>query len=200
MSDHTEAAIKLVKELKQNALLPKFNDECLTEVTQEIKQSYFKLTDKMSDPNFDREAEAEIALPIVINMTMKRNVRCALAYMGTRLDRIHRVAWESGKAMPDHIQEKISPAELHYYKNYLELIDTYGKNCTGAEGTGSILDLTTDMTPPKELFVEVRIKKDYGNITLPESGDVLLQKNTTHMLRRSEVDHLIKQGIAAEVI
>ena len=51
------------------------------------------------------------------------------------------------------------------------LIDEYGKNCTGG---ASILDLTTDLEPPKELFVEVRIKKDYGSITLPESGDVLL--------------------------
>jgi GINS complex subunit 1 len=130
---------------------------------------------------------------------MNRNIRCALAYMGTRLDRIHRIAWESGKAMPDHLQEKISPNEQGYYKNYLKLIDEYGKNCTGSK-EGTIVDLTTDLTPPKELFVEVRIKKDYGSITLPESGDVLLQKNTTHMLRRSEVDHLIKQGIVAEVI
>jgi hypothetical protein len=32
MADHTEAAIKLVKELKQNKLLPKFNEELVTEV------------------------------------------------------------------------------------------------------------------------------------------------------------------------
>lgn len=57
-----------------------------------------------------------------------------------------------------------------------------------------------DLTPPKDLFIEVRIKKDYGAVMLPESGEVHLQKNTTHLLRRSEVDHLIKQGILTEVI
>ncbi len=57
-----------------------------------------------------------------------------------------------------------------------------------------------DLTPPKDLFIEVRIKKDYGAVMLPESGEVHLQKNTTHLLRRSEVDHLIKQGIITEVI
>jgi len=35
---------------------------------------------------------------------------------------------------------------------------------------------------------------------LPESGEVHLQKNSTHLLRRSEVDHLIKQGVVTEII
>ncbi len=47
--------------------------------------------------------------------------------------------------------------------------------------------------------MEVRINQDYGTIMLPESGEVNLQKNTTHLLRRSDVDHLIKKGIVAEV-
>lgn len=57
-----------------------------------------------------------------------------------------------------------------------------------------------DLAPPKELFIEVRIKKDYGAVVLPESGEVHLQKNTVHLLRRSEVDHLLKQGVVAEII
>ena len=36
------------------------------------------------------------------------------------------------------------------------------------------LDLTIDLTPPKELFIEVRIKEDIGEIMLPESGVVNL--------------------------
>ena len=61
------------------------------------------------------------------------------------------------------------------------------------------MDLTVDLTPPKELFIEVRINKDLGSMMLPESGQVLLSKNTNHLLRRSEVDSLIKQGVADEV-
>ncbi len=55
------------------------------------------------------------------------------------------------------------------------------------------------MTPPKELFIEVRVKQDYGTVMLPESGEVTLAKGTTHLLRRTEVDHLIKKGIVDEV-
>jgi hypothetical protein len=57
------------------------------------------------------------------------------------------------------------------------------------------MDLTVDMTPPKELFIEVRVKQDYGIVMLPESGEVNLAKGTTHLLRRTEIDHLIKKGI-----
>jgi GINS complex subunit 1 len=103
----------------------------------------------------------------------------------------------SGKALPTHINENLSQGERSFFKTYLSAIEQL--NSDYAIG-GTPLDLTVDLTPPKELFVEVRIKKDYGSIMLPESGEVHLQKNTTHLLRRSEVDHLIKQGIVAEII
>ena len=69
--------------------------------------------------------------------------------------------------MPEHIKEKLSPAEVSYYQKYLEAIDEYNKSLT----MGALaLDLTVDMTPPKELFIEVRVKQDYGTVMLPESG------------------------------
>ena len=43
MADHTESAVKLVRELKQNKLLPKFNHELFAEVTTQIKQDHVKL-------------------------------------------------------------------------------------------------------------------------------------------------------------
>ena len=36
------------------------------------------------------------------------------------------------------------------------------------------LDLTVDLTPPKDLFIEVRIMQDFGAVMLPESGEVHL--------------------------
>jgi len=48
-----------------------------------------------------------------------------------------------------------------------ELNKEYSQNTNG-------LDITIDLTPPKELFIEVRIKKDYGAVMLPESGEVNL--------------------------
>ena len=118
-------------------------------------------------------------------------------YRSTRLDRLNRIAWMSGKTLPDHINENLSQSERSYYKEYLSAIDQLNQDYSVGS---SALDLTVDLTPPKELYIEVRIKKDYGAVMLPESGEVHLQRNTTHLLRRSEVDHLIKQGIVAEII
>ena len=106
------------------------------------------------------------------------------------------MAWECGKHLPPHILAELSPSEVNYFNQYVESIDAVSKEY--AQFTA--LDLTVDMNPPKELFIEVRVKKEYGQVVLPESGEVNLKKNTTHFLRRSEADQLIKQGILEEVI
>lgn len=111
------------------------------------------------------------------------------------------MAWESGKHIPDHILEKLSESETRYFKDYIENLDTYNKSISNMLGSDcSNIDLTVDLNPPKELYVEVRVNKDVGTITLPESGEVKLQKNSTYLLRRSEADHLIKRGIMSEVL
>ena len=138
---------------------------------------------------------------IVACQNVQRNIRCVLAYLNTRLTRVERLAWESGKHIPDHLLEKISPAETQYFKTYIENLDNYNKAVSNMFGNdNNHIDLTVDFNPPKDLFIEVRVNKDYGTVMLPESGEVRLQKNTTHLLRRSEVDHLLKRGIMAEVI
>ena len=67
---------------------------------------------------------------------------------------MHRLAWESGKSLPEHIKEKMNPAEITYYQKYLDLIDEYNRSIS----LNNNIDLTIDMTPPKNLFLEVRIK------------------------------------------
>lgn len=52
---------------------------------------------------------------VVDNQNMQRNLRCVLAYLNARSDRLHRLAWESGKSLPEHIKENLTPAEIKYY-------------------------------------------------------------------------------------
>ena len=110
------------------------------------------------------------------------------------------MAWESGKHIPDHIMEKLSDSEVMYFKKYINNLDNYNKAVSKMIGSDVSIDLTVDFNPPKDLFIEVRVNKDFGTITLPESGEVKLQKNSTHLLRRSEADHLIKRGIMSEIV
>ena len=142
----------------------------------------------MDQEEDDYDEDADAAYPLAAKVAMERNVRCSLAYMSTRLDRLHRVAWESGKQLPPHIAANLTTGEIRYFETYCAQLDAY----TNEYANYSNLDLTVDLTPPKDLFIEVRIKKDLGEMVLPESGQVLMQKDTTHLLRRSEADPLIK--------
>ena len=85
----TDSGIKLVKELKQNKLLPSFNEALLSELAKQITGQYVYLTEDFAaarkeaqqnaDEDYDEDADA--ALPLAVKVAMERNVRCSLAYM-----------------------------------------------------------------------------------------------------------------------
>lgn len=55
-----------------------------------------------------------------------------------------------------------------------------------------------DSKPPKDLYVEVRVLRDCGEI-MTESGIVNLEANSTHFLRRVDVEQLIRQGLLEQI-
>ena len=98
-----------------------------------------------------------------------------MAYLATRLTRVERLAWEGGKHIPDHILENLSESEMIYFKKYIDNLEGYNKSISGMFGSDiTNIDLTVDFNPPKDLFIEVRVNKDYGTINLPDSGEVIL--------------------------
>jgi GINS complex subunit 1 len=56
--------------------------------------------------------------------------------------------------------------EIEYFQNYDELVGDYMKTFN--------MDLTADLTPPKDLFIEVRVLQDCGEILL-DTGSVNLE-------------------------
>ena len=44
-----------------------------------------------------------------------KSIKDVIFFRNARADRLHRLAWESGKSLPEHIKEKLSPAEITYY-------------------------------------------------------------------------------------
>ena len=106
--------IKLIKELKINKLLPSFNEKGLHDLAQEVNLQYNQINDKQASEDYDPEKDA--AWMVASSQNMDRNIRCALAYLNTRLLRVERLAWESGKQVPDHAIEKMSAAEMQYFK------------------------------------------------------------------------------------
>ncbi|MNF07419.1 hypothetical protein D3C80_2075960 [compost metagenome] len=65
------------------------------------------------------------------------------------------------------------------------------------------MDLFSDVTPPKDVFVEVKVIKDdeensEGVMTM-ESGVVKLQKHQRLFLRRVDAEMLMQKGLVEHV-
>ena len=89
-----------------------------------------------SDPEMDPEDNSNVGALLVQQQIIQRNIRCSLAYLyvlsfnpfrSTRLDRLHRVAWEAGKSLPKHIEDNLCASEVQYYKLYLQCLDELNK-------------------------------------------------------------------------
>lgn len=58
--------------------------------------------------------------------------------------------------------------------------------------------LSQDLKPPKDLYVEVRVLRDCGEV-MTESGVVNLAAHSQHFLRRVVVEQLIRQGLLEQI-
>jgi GINS complex subunit 1 len=121
---------------------------------------------------------------------MQRNKRCGLAYLQERARRIEAARWEVGRVYPKGMQERMSSTEIEYASAYSGLLERYQREMG--------LDLTTDMSPPGDLMIEVRVLKSCGEI-FTESGPINLERNTMHYLRRRDIEPFIRKGLVEQV-
>lgn len=109
---------------------------------------------------------------------MRRNKRCLLAYHRTRTDKLEELVWNgsdvidlsgqqvrnstaqaSGAAVAggDGATSSLSPQEEEYVRQYGDLLAAY-------KGQWTDVDLTGSLEPPRDLFIDVRVLKDAGEI------------------------------------
>lgn len=50
----------------------------------------------------------------------------------------------------------------------------------------------TDMDPPEDLFIEIRVLEDCGELVTSNGNTLKLEKNSVLMVRRCDVEHLLK--------
>lgn len=112
---------------------------------------------------------------------MRRNKRCLLAYHRVRAEKIEEMCWEgrdvleefgdAGAATSSNNNNNknsstsaggagvnpLSPEEEEYFRQYADFLAAY-------KGQYTDVDLTGSLEPPRELFVDVRVLKDVGEI------------------------------------
>ncbi|KAJ3134357.1 DNA replication protein psf1 [Physocladia obscura] len=94
--------------------------------------------------------------------------------------------------LPSVVVQAMSPGELEFLSNYRQLLEAY-------RGTMLDVDLSAPLVPPKDLFIDVRVVKELGEI-VTESGTILrLMKGDQLFVRRSDVEKFITLGYLVQM-
>ena len=124
--------------------------------------------------------------------TLMRTYRCVLGYINHRLLKIKGLFWRAGGVINETDQQFLSDNEKAFYIEYKKLIFDY-QNSFPIE-----LDLFRDLEPPRDLNIEIRVLEDCGEI-VTSSGEILaLEKGVSLLVRRCDVEHLIKQNLVIQ--
>jgi GINS complex subunit 1 len=151
---------------------------------------------------------------LVDHLSMRRNKRCLLAYHRVRAEKLETMVWEgrdldaggagadgergqekdteisvaapAGASTTSGTQNSVSPEEASYFHSYTDFLGQYKAQWTD-------IDLTGSLEPPKDLFIDVRVLKDAGEIQT-EYGAINLTKNSQFFVRKGDVDRLIQAG------
>ncbi|KAK4147736.1 uncharacterized protein C8A04DRAFT_24285 [Dichotomopilus funicola] len=200
---------KLVQHAKrtQNLThLPPYQTELVRAVTREVRD-LDKDVASLLEPfqgSFDPSADQATACTLLVNhLSMRRNKRCLLAYHRTRTDKLEELVWSgsdvldlagqqagggngAGAAVDSGGGSSLSPQEEDYFRQYGDLLAAY-------KGQWTDVDLTGSLEPPRDLFIDVRVLKDAGEIQT-EYGAINLTKNSQFYVRQGDVERLIAQG------
>lgn len=128
---------------------------------------------------FDPSADPATACTLLVDhLCMRRNKRCLLAYHRTRTDKLEEMVWNGSDILDLATQPQkgphdsqsgadlgngegnsssLSPEEEEYVRQYSDLLAAY-------KGQWTDIDLTGSLEPPRDLFIDVRVLKDAGEI------------------------------------
>ncbi|KAI1005526.1 DNA replication complex GINS protein [Podosphaera aphanis] len=196
---------KLVQDAKrmQNLPhLPPYQTEMVRTVTREVRELDKDVSNILQSINGSFEPSADPATSctlLVDHLCMRRNKRCLLAYHRARTEKLEEMVWngndvtdlvEPHRAGPQtHLEvngSNLSPEEEEYMRQYSDLLAAY-------KGQWTEIDLTGSLEPPRDLFIDVRVIKDAGEIET-EYGTINLTKNSQFYVRFTDVERLIAQG------
>ncbi|XP_018016282.1 DNA replication complex GINS protein PSF1-like isoform X2 [Hyalella azteca] len=189
-----DKAFSLIQELdrSQHGTLPPFNEDAVRQALEEIDSLFQQ---NVADINHLAEDDALVAGIHLRHAALERNKRCLLAYLYNRLERLRTMRWQLGSVLPSDVRTNLCEPELEWFAQYSSTVARYMRSL----GDGQGLDLTVDLKPPKNLYIEVRCLQDYGEFELEEGEVVLLSKDSTHFLPMEHCQHLIRQGVLQHV-
>ena len=186
-----QKAKEILLELKRCDFLPPYNDSAIRDIVREINSLFQNIFGTLKDLGERTKDIATMTGLTVFNQSLLRDKRCLLSYLYWRMNRAVELRWETGRVIPSEIKSNFGPMEIEFFQHYDRALGSYMRAVD--------LDLTAYSEPPKQPFIEVRALKDCGNIVSSDGSSIRLDKNTTNLVRRSDVEHLIKQGLLEQL-
>ncbi|RDW94122.1 DNA replication protein PSF1 [Aspergillus mulundensis] len=213
-----ELGNKLVQHAKRTqslAHLPPYQTELVRTVAREVRDLDRDLAHLLApfEGSFNPSQEPAVACALLVDhLCIRRNKRCLLAYHRVRTEKLEELCWKgidvleqqaaaagrddgqpgghnpnnAGPQVGSGNESSLSPEEEEYFRQYSDMLATY-------KGQWTDIDLTGSLEPPKDLFIDVRVLRDAGEIQT-EYGVINLTKNSQLYVRHGDVERLIAQG------
>ncbi|XP_077220800.1 partner of SLD five 1 [Tasmannia lanceolata] len=180
----------------ENGQITPFSIDMFGQVIEECNEHQFQLQSlmrKIQEEGLDIQTtrNADHFGAVIHHLSLVRNKRCLMAYMYNRAEMIRDLIWKVGPVLPQEIQEKLNYSEKEYFKNHSSALNSYMSELD--------LDLTVDMVPPKDPYIQVRVLDDMGDVVLGDRSAPLLP-HSVHLLKRSDAEQFISQGRMEEFL
>ncbi|KAG8197718.1 hypothetical protein JTE90_001640 [Oedothorax gibbosus] len=187
-----DKALELIKQLQRCDYLYPIQDEVMKQVFEEMKALF---EENQFDVNASMTGELQYHAAVQLrHAVLLRDKRCILAYLYNRLQLIRDTRWGFGPVLPPDVKSCLSEAEVNWFSAYNRNLATY----MGSIG-GMGVDLFANFQPPKSLYIQVRCLSEYGDFETSDGNTVVLTKNSTHFLQRTDCEKLIHQGILEHI-
>ena len=154
-----DLALRLIRDSKRTASLPVLpppQSALIRQIIQEINildaSSTNILQSLPSLSSIQQDFPPEACAILIHHLCMRRNRRCLLAYQRLRAEKLDEMIWNS-----NDVKGVLSPEEEDYVRGYGLLV-------AGLKGRWTDVELGGSMEPPRDLYVEVRVLKDAGEI------------------------------------
>ncbi len=72
------------------------------------------------------------------------------------MEKFEKMLWEIGNPLPAHLENNMDEKDKKYLDEYSKVVKKYSETYSSRIE----LDVTKDYTPPKDLYVEVRVRED----------------------------------------
>ncbi|CAO3587148.1 unnamed protein product [Absidia cylindrospora] len=204
MATFGESSYKLAKEAKRTSdlLVSPYNEDLVQSICRETRMLHGKaelLLESMRENNGqgDTDKTSRLAQLLMHHSAVKHNKRVLFAYHRQRMEKLKELSWDVGRQgeFQRDIKSSLGPQEHTFLEEYGEIVSSYKQGFLEIDlgGNGGV-----GLVPPKDLFIEVRVIKDAGEIHT-EYGVLNLVKGNQYYVRRTDVETLIKAGYLKHV-